>query len=943
MSNQYCNDKSYLSAEQMYDWSNQVNEDEFCAGIPDLNDDDIVDGGIDSCQGDSGGPLVCKQESWYGTQLYQAGIVSWGIGCALEGYPGVYGSTSSYYQWIYNTQRIMSDNYQAWGPYPQYFPAELKTCAGGASRSTLLPEISPQPILPIDETKYLTSEPEDHKNSRLSINGENSFAETADQPWTVAIEFNNGANRNICAGAIISERGVITTADCCQSEFTFGMIRFGEQGLPQDCPFQMFFDSSNINIHPDYQKYHYTSLTYNICIIMLNESIFDFASYHKPTNDQAGPNCYNRISQICLPSDGAHTLENTGECWSTSWPVRNDNGIQNLNGSLMTNTYHIFSDYYCREKQNIHLDFDFAYELFCAGVPDFDRNGLTDANAACFTLNPNDPSFTDTGDNPDLVQHWTKGSTFVCNIGGSAVLQGLHGQNYGECGEQGSVSLYEDLYYNMEWITQITGESVPPPGFETRPQYPPNLGACDDNSILLRKRREIEDIFMSPSNSTDIDEMSKMGSSSKVVGGSVQPIFENPISSFLTRITFDLHSDPNNNKCIGTIIGEYNILTSNYCCTVNKGPATPLSMSTGQVLFGSDALNGNIAQEFSISFSAGGAVTSDTSGVDGSATYGKGICLITLDESITQKADELGLSHTISTACLPTENPEHGKNCWVAGYHNSDQYGSLQVNGFNVFDDWYCEAHANKDPTYGFLDIRNENNYCVGVPIEGDSNAQYDENILFTHNSACVDGTPADTSTLTGINDIGAPLICEFGGYATVAGIFQHNGDLCGPLIDENGEEQPQGAISIFKTVYNFNNWIMENSGARPPVTWEETTDDLPSGLIFASSSLDGTRSTLASSEEKLIGGQAPINKDNWKFMVHIGKQTSESANQANQVRPSKYVEGFCHGTIVGDRWILTDGDCCHNFYAGEPSPENTSAGLEIKLENYQFFSTERK
>ena len=51
---------------------------------------------------------------------------------------------------------------------------------------------------------------------------------------------------------------------------------------------------------------------------MLNESIFDFASY-QAGNDQAGPNCYNRISQICLPSDSAQSQENTGECWSTSW------------------------------------------------------------------------------------------------------------------------------------------------------------------------------------------------------------------------------------------------------------------------------------------------------------------------------------------------------------------------------------------------------------------------------------------------------------------------------------------------------------------------------------------------------------------------------------------------------------------------------------------------
>ena len=116
-------------------------------------------------------------------------------------------------------------------------------------------------------------------------------------------------------------------------------------------------------------------------------------------------------------------------------------------------------------------------------------------------------------------------------------------------------------------------------------------------------------------------------------------------------------------------------------------------------------------------------------------------------------------------------------------------------------------------------------------------------------------------------------------------------------------------------------------------VVWEETTNDLPDGLVFASSSLN-----RSGPPEKLIGGQEPINKDNWKFMVHIGKQ-----NMVHTHQDGKIVQGFCHGTIVGDRWILTDGDCCHNFNTGEPSPENTSEGLEIKLENYQFFSTERK
>ncbi|KAF7643399.1 hypothetical protein LDENG_00240170 [Lucifuga dentata] len=59
-----------------------------CAGLQ--------EGGKDSCQGDSGGPMVVK----HGSVWIEAGIVSFGDGCARPDVPGVYTRVSEYEGWI---------------------------------------------------------------------------------------------------------------------------------------------------------------------------------------------------------------------------------------------------------------------------------------------------------------------------------------------------------------------------------------------------------------------------------------------------------------------------------------------------------------------------------------------------------------------------------------------------------------------------------------------------------------------------------------------------------------------------------------------------------------------------------------------------------------------------------------------------------------------------
>ncbi|HID81570.1 MAG TPA: serine protease [Chromatiales bacterium] len=67
----------------------QITSNMICAG-------DLGDGGEDSCQGDSGGPLMAEQ----GGVFQQVGVVSFGTGCALPEFPGVYTRVDNFRNWI---------------------------------------------------------------------------------------------------------------------------------------------------------------------------------------------------------------------------------------------------------------------------------------------------------------------------------------------------------------------------------------------------------------------------------------------------------------------------------------------------------------------------------------------------------------------------------------------------------------------------------------------------------------------------------------------------------------------------------------------------------------------------------------------------------------------------------------------------------------------------
>ena len=146
------------TCQQAYSGLVDLVDTQLCAGF--------ADGGKDACQGDSGGPLV-SQSAATRNKLVQAGVTSFGNGCAQPDAYGVYTRVSSYSLWI--TQRVCSPaerpaapvidvsldgnlarlsfapvstatGYRLyWAPYPDMYPIFQRDIGAATSVSATLP------------------------------------------------------------------------------------------------------------------------------------------------------------------------------------------------------------------------------------------------------------------------------------------------------------------------------------------------------------------------------------------------------------------------------------------------------------------------------------------------------------------------------------------------------------------------------------------------------------------------------------------------------------------------------------------------------------------------------------------------------------------------------------------------------------------------------------
>ncbi|KAL7870058.1 hypothetical protein AOLI_G00140460 [Acnodon oligacanthus] len=158
----------------------EITNNMICAGL--------LEGGKDSCQGDSGGPMVSKQNSVW----VQAGLVSFGVGCAQPELPGVYARVSRYQTWI--SSHISSDP-----------PGFVQFLSSGAD---------PDSTYTCPATAATTRAPRRCACSEAPLNSRsrgNTTAIDGTWPWMVSLQWDG---QHQCSGTLISAEFVMTTALC---------------------------------------------------------------------------------------------------------------------------------------------------------------------------------------------------------------------------------------------------------------------------------------------------------------------------------------------------------------------------------------------------------------------------------------------------------------------------------------------------------------------------------------------------------------------------------------------------------------------------------------------------------------------------------------------------------------------------------------------------------
>ncbi|XP_063328800.2 transmembrane protease serine 9-like, partial [Pelmatolapia mariae] len=263
----------------------EITDNMICAGLS--------EGGKDSCQGDSGGPMVSKQSG----RWIQAGIVSFGEGCAEPNLPGVYARVSQYQTWI-NSQ--ISSNQPGFMTFTSTGTnSDLSvTCTGlqpvpttiRTTTTTTPTTTTTTPTTTITTTTISALVCGQAPRNSRNMGGPSVVA--GSWPWMASLQKNGS---HVCGGTLVALDSVLSNANCFSSspvasEWT---VVLGRLKLNGSNPFEVMLNVTNITLS--------NTTGTNIAILHLS----------------AQPTLTDYIQPICL--DNGRTFAEGLACWVAGW------------------------------------------------------------------------------------------------------------------------------------------------------------------------------------------------------------------------------------------------------------------------------------------------------------------------------------------------------------------------------------------------------------------------------------------------------------------------------------------------------------------------------------------------------------------------------------------------------------------------------------------------
>jgi len=393
MPEKYCENNSRLS--ETFGEFPVGDDSQFCAGIPDRNGNKLVDGHELACQGDGGSPLVCID----GDSAVVHGLRSWGVDCSDEGQPSVFASVNTQISWIDNVIATAEEAEAAQENDKQKSLEVMPTPAWGfEGGSERIPSKLSEGCSNDVETGFGFA-----RSRFLGI-----AAKRNTYPWMARLNLCPTVDDCYrCAGTIIADNFILSSASCFQGEFQKISIRVGDHNQKKFEKGEFYVQAHSWTTHPDAIN------GVNLALIKI-DSLKESAP---AACDRM--NCYKTA---CLPDQDAHAGQ---MCHVPGW----NNNYDDSSSVLRESAVNVYPSEHCSLTSTYGEDDFNSEQEFCAGNPNWQSGD--DSSGRC----PGDA-----------------GSGLICDNGyGRPVVSGV--MSWGEqCDSAGNPSVFSKVAAHTAWI-----------------------------------------------------------------------------------------------------------------------------------------------------------------------------------------------------------------------------------------------------------------------------------------------------------------------------------------------------------------------------------------------------------------------------------------------------------------------------------------------------------